>query len=122
ARVGDVVDAGGLDVDAVEAGPRELRDVLVFAESTGNAPHPQLHVLPDFGRDVPANDDVGHGESSTRLQHAKRFLDDAVLVPGQVDDAVRDDYVHGIVGKRDILDLTLQELDVFEAALALVLL
>src|SRR5439155_406093 len=45
ARVLDTVDPGGLDVDRLEAGLRELLPVLVLAERAGDAADPQLDAL-----------------------------------------------------------------------------
>ena len=53
-------------------------------------------------------------------QHAEGFAQHAVLVGGEIDDAVGDDDVDGVVGQRDVLDFALQELDVVDAGLALV--
>ena len=67
-----------------------------------------------------ARDDVGDGEPSARLQHPERLAEHAILVGGQVDDAIGDDDVDRVVGQRDGLDLALEELDVVGARLALV--
>ena len=55
----------------------------------------------------------GFSTRNASLQHP-------VLVAGQVDDAVRDDDIDGVVGQRDGLDLALQELDILDARLLLV--
>ena len=52
------------DADVFESGPGELRDVLVIAQRAGHAADPQLHALPDCGRHLAANDDIGDGEPS----------------------------------------------------------
>ena len=67
-----------------------------------------------------ANHDIGNGKTAAGLQHAKRLAQDAVLVGGEVDDAVGDDDVDGVVRKRDILDLAFEELDVVSGHLALI--
>src|SRR5687767_13747637 len=41
-----------------------------------------------------------------------RLAQRARLVYGEIDDAVRDDYVNGIIRQRNILDVSLEELDV----------
>src|SRR5438445_12923720 len=51
----------------------------------------------------------------------KRLGQHSILVSGQIYDAVRDDDIHRIAWERDMLDLTLQELDVHHARLPLVL-
>src|SRR4029453_14766472 len=43
-RIFAAVDTSRFDVDVIEAGFCELRDVLVVAQSPGHAPDPQLHV------------------------------------------------------------------------------
>ena len=48
-------------------------------------------------------------------------LQHPVLVRREIDDAVRDDDVDRVIGKRDVLDFALEELDVFDARLLLVL-
>src|SRR2546426_11313199 len=97
-RVLDRVDPGGLDVDRLEAGFRELPPVLVLAERAGDAADPQLDALPDRGRHLASDDHVGDGQPAPRLQHAERLGKDAVLVRREIDDAVGDDDVHGTVG------------------------
>ena len=67
-----------------------------------------------------ANDDVGDGEAAAGAEHAKGFAQDAILVGGEIDDAVGDDDVDGVVGQGNVFDLALEELDVGDAGLALV--
>ena len=55
------------------------------------------------------------------LQHPKRFAQNAILVGREIDDAVGDDHVHGLVGQGNALDFALEELDVLDARFALVL-
>ena len=71
--------------------------------------------------DLPLRHDVRDGEPAARLQDPERLAEDAVLVGREVDDAVRDDDVDGVVGERDLLHRPLQELDVRRARLRLVL-
>ena len=103
AGVVDVVDAGGLDVDVGEAGAGEFGGVFGFFESAGDAAGPEFDVAADFGGDLAADDDVGDGEAAAGLEDAEGFGEDAVLVGGEVDDAVGDDDVDGVVGQRDVL-------------------
>ena len=49
------------------------------------------------------------------------FANDFVLVGGEIDDAIGDDDVDGIVGKGNVLDFAFQEFDVFDAGLLLIL-
>ena len=85
-----------------------LSAIAVLLERASDASHPELHAPSHRRRDVVAfDDDVGDGEPAARFQHAKRFRDHAVLVGREVDHAVRDDDVDGVVGQRDVLDLAL---------------
>ena len=68
----------------------------------------------------PRDHHVGDGEAAAGPQHAEGLAQDAVLVGGEIDDAVGDDDVDGVVGQRNVLDLALEELDVGGAGLALV--
>ena len=61
---------------------------------------------------VRVGDDVGDREAATRPEHPSRLAEDPGLVGGEVDDAVRDHHVDGLVGQRDLLDRSLDELDV----------
>ena len=97
------------------------RAIVAFLEGSGDAADPQLDAAPDGGRHLAAHDDVRYGEPPAGLEHAKCLGEHAILVRRQVDHAVRDDHVHGVVGERDRLDLALQELDVVDTRLALIL-
>src|SRR5215470_5144989 len=101
------VNPGRLHVDVLEPGLRELGAVLGLLERAGDAADPQLDATADLGRQLAAHDDVGDGEPSAGLQHAKRLGQHRVLVGGQVDDAVRDDDIYRIVREWDVLDLAL---------------
>ena len=105
----------------VEAGGGELARVLVLLERAGDAADPQLHAAPHLGRHLAANHDVGDREAAAGLEHAEGFAQHAILVGREIDHAVGDDHVDGVVGQRDVLDLALQELDVLDAGLALIL-
>jgi hypothetical protein len=58
--------------------------------------------------------------NSARPQHAEGFAERAILVGGEIDDAVRNDHVDRIVRQRHMLDFPLEELDVCRARLALI--
>src|SRR5437879_1813938 len=64
---------------------------------------------------------VRYGEPASRFEDAERLAQNLVLVGGEVDHAVGDDDIHRVVGQRDALDLTLEELDVGDAGLPLIL-
>src|SRR6266498_1647491 len=121
ARIVGIVDAGDFDPDVPKTGSAEFVRVVALRERTCNAADPQLHALAYGGRHLAAYDDVGHRETTTRPQHAKRFPQHPILVTRQVDHAVRDDDVHRVVGQRNALDLALEKFDIGETALAPVL-
>jgi hypothetical protein len=78
--------------------------------------------LTDAEREALATHDyVRNRETSARLQDPKRLSHNAVLVARQVDHAIRDDDIDRVIRQRDILNLAFEELDVGQAALALVL-
>src|ERR1035437_307390 len=120
ARVFDVVGAGWLEVDVGEARGGELGAVVVLFERAGDAADPKQHALADGVGDLAVGDDIGDGEAAAGTQHAEGLAQHAVLVAGKIDDAVGEDDVDGVVGERDVFDLTLEELDVGGACLALV--
>src|SRR6266540_6034281 len=90
-RLLDAVDPRRLDGDLREAGRGELRHILLFGERSGDAADPELDTLLDRRRDFALRHDVGDGEPPARLQDAERLAQHAVLVGGQVDDAIRND-------------------------------
>ena len=84
-------------------------------------PDPQFHVPAHLARHLAVHHHVRDREPSAWLEHAKGFAQRRVLVGRQVDDAVRDDDVHGVVGEWNRLDRALEELHVGDARLALIL-
>ena len=83
-------------------------------------PEIRKNVLADLGRHFAFRDHIGYGQAAAGFQHAESLREHPVFVGGKVDDAVRDDDVHGVVRKRDVLNLPLQELHVRHPGLALV--
>ena len=71
-------------------------------------------------RDLSASHNVRNSKASTWLQNSKRFSQYTVLVGREIDDAVGDDYIDGVIGKRDLLDLTPQEFHVLHPRFTLV--
>ena len=69
---------------------------------------------------VRVGDDVGDRETPARAEDAGGLAEDRRLVAGEVDDAVGDDHVHGVVGQRDRPRSCPEELDVLDPGLALV--
>src|SRR5271157_3328301 len=121
AGVVDAVDARGFHFDPLETGRRQLAAVFVLLQRPGHASHPQKHVLADLGRHFAFCDHIGNSHPAARFQHPESLGQHPVFVGGKVNDAVRDDDIHGVVRERDALDLPLQELDVCHAGFALVL-
>src|SRR5213083_1687215 len=90
----DLVDPRRLHTDPLEPGLRQQPLILGFLQRTGDAPHPQLHAAPHCGRDLPANDDIRHGEPAARSENAEGLAQHLTLIDREVDHAVRDDHVH----------------------------
>ena len=65
-------------------------------------------------------DHVADGEAASRARTRAASRKHRRLVAREVDHAVGDDHVDGVVGQRDVLDRSLQELDVVDPGLALV--
>src|SRR6267378_3307855 len=116
----DFVNASGLDVYGFKASGMKFVAVLVLLEGAGDAANPEFHALANVGGDFTANDDIGDGEAAAGPEHAESFTEDAILVAREIDDAVGDDDVDGIVGKRNVFNGALQKLDVFDAGFFLV--
>jgi hypothetical protein len=51
------------------------------------------------------DDHVRDGEPASWPEYPKRFREDAVLIPGEVNHTVRDDDIDGVVRERDALDV-----------------
>ena len=65
--------------------------------------------------------DVGNGEPTAGFEHAKRLAEHLFLVGDEVDHAIRDHDVGGVVGDRQMLEFAEAELDVGGADLGRVL-
>ena len=108
ARVLDAVDARRLDVDRRRSRPPRAWRGTRFPRARRRCSRPTAACSARTRRrNLAARDHVGDGEAAAGLQHAERFAQHAVLVGGEVDDAVRDDHVDRVVGQRDALDLRL---------------
>ena len=75
-------------------------------------PHSSAGSACSFGRQRRDVDDVGDRQPAARLQHAERLAEHLRLVRHQVDHAVREDDVGGVVGDRQMLELAEAELDI----------
>ena len=67
------VHTGRLDINRLEPGYSQLPAVLGFFEGAGDATDPQFDTSPDISRHVAANNNVGEGKPSSRLQHPEGF-------------------------------------------------
>src|SRR5581483_5558995 len=114
-RILGAIDARRLDGNIRESGGAQQLAILVLLERTGDAADPQLDTPADLRRNVAAHDDVGYREAPSRLQDAEGFAKNAALVGGEIDHAVRDDDVDGLIRKGNRFDLALEELDVRRA-------
>ena len=120
AGVFGAVDAGWLQIDSARILRRSTCRDIHSPRARRRHSRPKEEHLANFGRDLPARHDVGDGETAAGLQNAKGFAQNLVFIGGQIDDAVRDDHVDGVVGQWDALDLAFQEFDIRDTRLALV--
>ncbi len=90
----------------------------VACERAGDAAGPLLHVRACRFVHVGVGDHVRDGEAPAGAQHPCGLSEHLALVGGEVDHAVRDHDVDGVVCERDVLDVALDELDVFDAGVA----
>src|SRR6266850_7298882 len=116
----DFVNASGLDVHGFETSGIKFVAVFVLLEGAGDAADPEFHTLANVSGDFTANDDIGDCQTTAGPEDAEGFTEDAILVDRQIDDAVGDDDVDGVVGKRNVFNGALQKLDVFDAGFFLV--
>ena len=118
----DTVNPCRLDCDAVESDLGEFGYIVVIGESACDTAYPQFKALLNFGRNVSSDNHIGNGKTATGSKHPKYLLAHAVLVTREIDDAIRNDDVHRIARKGNVLDVSSDELDIGEATLALVFL
>src|SRR5262249_50722722 len=120
-RVINIVNPRSLNIDVVKTGFGELPQIILLAQGPSDATRPELHAFLDFGRYVAPDQHIRDSKTTARFEDTKSFFEHTVLVAGKVDDAVRDDDIHRLVGKRDVLDFALKKLDISQAAFALIL-
>ena len=113
-----VEDPGGPHVDVGEPGGDEPGAILGLFHGSGKTRGPQRHAVAQLGGNRPPHDDVGDRQPTSRPQDSEYFAEHPILVDRQVDDAVGDDDINGLVGERDALDLPLEELHVRGPGLA----
>ena len=103
-----LVDAVGLlDLDRREAGGFEGPGELCLGECSRDATRPPLHVAPHGITHLLVGDDVGYREPTPRAEDSGGLAHHPTLVGRKVDDAVRDDDVHALVRKRNLLYVAL---------------
>src|SRR6516165_3471344 len=111
-RIVDIVNPRGLDIDVVKTGFGELVQIILLAQGPSDTTRPEFHALLDFGRYVAPNHHIRDSKTTARFEHTKSFFEYTVLVTGKIDDAVRDDDIHRLVGKRDVFDFAFKKLDI----------
>src|ERR1700736_2697451 len=116
----DAVDAGGFNVDGFESRGGELLLIFRVCQRACDAADPEFHALANRVRDFASNYYIGNCETAAGLEHPECFAQNAVLVAGEVNDTVGQNDVDGVVGQRDIFDLTFQKFNVGEAGFAFV--
>src|ERR1043166_2985215 len=121
ARFFALIDSSRLDVDSFETGAKKLVAILILFERASDAADPQLHTFADLGGNIATHNHIGNGEAAARPQNAKSFLDHSVFASGEIDHAVGNNHVHGIVGKRNVFDSALQKFHVRQPGLLLIL-
>lgn len=104
ARFLDAVNAGGFDVDGSESSTGKFLAIFVFFERPSNAADLEFHTLANAGRHLAADHHIRYRQTSAGLKNTKRFGEDAVFVAREIDDAVRNDYVDGVVRERNVFD------------------
>ena len=84
----------------------------IGAGGAGDATAQQGLVGGQLSRERRDVDDIRNCQAPARLEHAEGLAVNLRLVGHEVDHAIRDDHVGGIVGDRQMLDLTEAELDI----------
>ena len=64
---------------------------------------------------------IRNRKASAGLQHPEGLAQHSVLIGREVDDAIGDDYIHGVIGKGNLFHLALEEFNILHAGLAPVL-
>src|ERR1051326_6118726 len=114
------IDPGRLDFNVLESRRHQLPLVLVLLQRPSHAADPGQHAPPDFRQHLALRDHIRHGEAATGFQHSECFVQNTILVSAEIDNAVGNDYINGMIGKWDILDLSPEEFDILHACFRLV--
>ncbi len=70
---------------------------LCFQQSTGDSAGPEVYVVLRVLRDLLVDDDVGDLEAAAGLEHPPDPLHDRHFVRAEVDYAVADDHINGLI-------------------------
>src|SRR5437899_2778666 len=119
-RVLNPVDSGRLHFNLLKSSRRQFVFVLVLFERTGDTTDPKENTLADLRKHLAPYNDVRDGETASGLEDTKGFTQDTILIGGEINYAVGNDDIDGVVGQGDVFDLTFEKLDVFNSGLALV--
>jgi len=102
------------DLDGGETGQLKQLQIVALARGSHDALGPESRLgAARVGRRR-FHDDVGELHPPSRPEHPVHLPDGGRLVGDEVDHAVADDHVDRVVGKRDVLDRALEELDVLD--------
>lgn len=98
----------------IKPGCSEVRFILAHLTRTSHAANIQGDVLPQLIGKLLTREDVADGQSTAGLEQPEHFGENGLLVRiwNEVDDAVADDAVGGVVGKWDGCDGALDEFDI----------
>ena len=111
-RIIDIVNPRGFDIDVVKTGLGELLQIILLAQSPGYTTRPKLQTSLDFGRYVAPDHHIKDSKATARFENTKSFFEYTVLITGKVDDAVGDNEIHRLLGKRDVFDFAFKKLDI----------
>ncbi len=115
------IDPCRLQVDLFEANVCQFPAILLLFEGSRDTVNPQFNVVANWRWHLASHHHIRDCEATPRSEHAESFRQDTVLVTGQVDDTVRDNDIDRVVRQRNLFDLTLEKLDIFNSGLALIL-
>src|SRR5678816_4902721 len=91
------IDAGRLNIDLLESCGSQLLAIRNIFKSAGDTANPKKNAAPNLREYFTLRHDIGHGKAATGLQHAKCLAKNSVFISGEIDDAIRDDDIHGII-------------------------
>src|SRR5215471_13605752 len=98
------VDARWIYINVFKASPEKFVAIFEFFERARNTANPKLDALADIRGNFATDHDIGNGETTTWFEDAEGLEQGAIFVAGEVDNAVGDDYVHGIFREWNVFD------------------